>query len=134
MKVSRATLCEMEEGSSTIKMAGTTRVSGATTKWTDMANCTTREENWLMKATGRKMSSTDMAKYTTTTLWSSKYPSITQTLTFYKTTGSTTKACSCMTASREEDAYVFLTASILKETSIMIVFKASGSSTLKTDK
>ena len=48
----------MAEANSTTKMAGTTKASGKTTKWTASANSTTKVANWPTKASGRRMSST----------------------------------------------------------------------------
>ncbi len=79
--------------SSSTRTEVTTKASGKTTKWTVGANFFTKEENWHMKATGVKMSSTDSEKYTTTTPLLCNAGLISPTLTCLKTTGSTTKGC-----------------------------------------
>lgn len=58
MKVSKAVGCAMEEEDFITKMVGITKDSGKTTKWTAMANSTTREVSWPTKANGLKTSST----------------------------------------------------------------------------
>ena len=56
----------MDKENSIIKMEGTMKVTGRTTKWMVMAGCTMKEENWPIKATGLKMNSMELVKFTTT--------------------------------------------------------------------
>lgn len=45
MKASRATICEMAEGSFTTKMEGIIKDSGRITKWTGLEDYTTKAES-----------------------------------------------------------------------------------------
>lgn len=86
-------VCEMVAENFIIKMEDFTKVPGRIIRWTAMADSTMKEVNSLMKDTGFKMNSMAWVRSTTIILWSLGLRSTTQTLSFWRTTGSTMRAC-----------------------------------------
>lgn len=112
---------------STTKMEDTMRATGRTTKWTVLANCTTRVVKWPTKACGLKISSTDQERSTTIILWSCRVPSITQTSTFLRITGSIMKECYRRTPKRGGEGSNYRTDKFLRGIFMRIKYKVLGS-------
>ena len=65
MRAIKVEECETDRENSTIKMEDIMKAAGKTTRWMVMANFTMKEENWLMKDNGLKISSMAEEKFIT---------------------------------------------------------------------
>ena len=90
MRAIKVEECETDRENSTIKMEDIIKVTGKTTRWMAMANFTMKEENWLMKDNGLKISSMAEEKSITIILLLWLALLTTAILIILRTTGSTT--------------------------------------------
>ena len=85
--------CAMEEASSSIRKAVTTKGSGRRTKWMAGASCFMLIIAWPMRATGHKMNSMASARFIMTTPSHSTPGLITQISISCKTIGNIMRGC-----------------------------------------
>ena len=120
----------MEGESSTIKMEATMMGSGKIIRCMGGVNSSMKVENLLMRAIGHMTSFMGLAKCTmiTLSLLIVMRALITQTLTFWMTTGSTMKGCWRRTRKRDVGRSNSPTGKRLKGTSTTIGSRGSASS------
>ena len=89
MRAIKVEECETDRENSIIKMEDIMKVTGKTIRWMAMANFTMKEENWLMRDNGLKISSMAEEKFITIILSLWLALSITAILIILRIIGST---------------------------------------------